>query len=228
MAAEARILSGIASRPGDPQITAICHGPGATAAAAAARNLAEAGVSGLISFGIAGGLKPGLVPGMVVIARQVLDGNGGRFDTDPAWRKSLNRRLVGDDMVIEGNLIGLDQPLLSRIEKARSYRQWGGIAVDTESHAIAAIAREAGIAFMALRAVADTAGQSLPRYITDGISSGGHARVTPILRGLAGNPLTLPALIAAGHGSRKALGGLRRVLATTGRGLGLVDFGQES
>ena len=53
-------------------------GIGRAAAAVAAQALVDAGVSSLMTFGMAGGLDPKLAPGSVVIPGELLSTDGGR------------------------------------------------------------------------------------------------------------------------------------------------------
>jgi adenosylhomocysteine nucleosidase len=46
--------------------------------------------------------------------------------------------------------------------KAQCARETGALAVDMESATVAAFCREKGVPFLALRAISDTAGDSLP------------------------------------------------------------------
>src|ERR1041385_5642499 len=86
MAFEARI----ASRLGVP---VICGGDGRYLEASLARTMA-AGCSGLISFGVAGGLAPGLRPGSCIIASTILDDAEER-PTDARWAQRLMRIIPG-------------------------------------------------------------------------------------------------------------------------------------
>jgi len=54
-------------------------GIGLVAAEAAARALVEAGVSALITFGMAGGLDPALRPGSVVLPRELISPEGRHY-----------------------------------------------------------------------------------------------------------------------------------------------------
>ena len=50
--------------------------------------MADRGVSGLVSFGMAGGLDPALQPGDLIIAESVMDASGKSSNTDSDWRET--------------------------------------------------------------------------------------------------------------------------------------------
>jgi adenosylhomocysteine nucleosidase len=62
-------------------------GIGRVAAAVAAQALVDAGVSALMTFGMAGGLDPKLKPGSVVIPCELLSYDGTRYAACRAWRE---------------------------------------------------------------------------------------------------------------------------------------------
>src|SRR4029079_19216788 len=73
----------------------------------------EAGGSGIISIGIAGGLAPGLSPGDWVIAANVVT-DGVRYATDAQWSQRLREALPG---AVYADVSGVDAPVVHRDEK---------------------------------------------------------------------------------------------------------------
>jgi adenosylhomocysteine nucleosidase len=95
------------------------------------------------------------------------------------------------------------------------------LAVDMESQHAAAFAAQRGLPFAALRAVADTAGELLPRAAAVGLTPDGRPAPLKVLMALARNPKELgplrqiatrsrTALDALGHGVHLLRGQLRR------------------
>jgi adenosylhomocysteine nucleosidase len=80
-------------------------GIGRAAAAAAAQSLIDAGVSALMTFGMAGGLDPALKPGSVVIPCELLASDGARYVANPAWRRQVAAAVSPLRAVTEGNLL---------------------------------------------------------------------------------------------------------------------------
>jgi hypothetical protein len=88
----------------------------------------DRGVSGVISFGTAGGLAPDLEPGTVVIADAV-DGPFGRIETDAAWSARIAEALRASPLgerVRCGVEAAVAKPLTGAADKAALHRSTGG------------------------------------------------------------------------------------------------------
>ncbi len=203
-------------RPPEAEVLVACHGPGPIRARAAAQALLDDGAKALASVGLAGGLKPILWPGTVVVARDVVTAGGTLYRSDEAWRGRLIRRLMGDDDVVEGRLFGTDAPVLSAAEKAQLFADHEASAVDMESHAVAAVAEQAQVPFAAVRAVADAPERSVPALARNGMREDGTVTPWPVMARLLGQPWRLPAMLATALETRRGLVALRRVLLETG------------
>ena len=204
LAAEARTL-GPAARHGaglrqlaDGALLAQ-SGMGGVAAAAAARRLVLAGASALASFGMAGGLDPTLICGAVLLPEEVVPLDGidcaaSVMATSPKWRQRLRAALPASSIAWGGRLLTADRPLARPAAKGDAWRSTGASAVDMESVAIAQVAAQAGLPFIALRVVVDTAADELPAAVLDA-SSAARVRIGRLLAGLLLAPGDLGALI---------------------------------
>jgi adenosylhomocysteine nucleosidase len=169
-------------------------------AALAARGLIEAGATGIVSFGLAGGLDPKLPAGTLVVARAVA-ADGQVWPTDPG----LSARLGGGT----GHLcLGLDHVVVSIAEKRRLSRETGAAVVDMESGAVAAIAAAAGVPFAVLRAVCDPADRALPPAALVALDGAGRMGAARMAMSVMASP-----------GQLGALCGLARDAATARRAL---------
>src|SRR5215831_15551345 len=115
--------AGIARGPG---VSVICNqssGLRAALGAAIAR-----GASGIISFGIAGGLAPGLVAGDWVVASGVTSGKG-IIATDRTWAQRLLEILPG---AVHAHVAGANRVIESPREKFKLHDETGAAAVDME------------------------------------------------------------------------------------------------
>lgn len=203
LAAEARTL-GPAERHG----TELCRlsegawlavsGIGRAAAASAARRLVLAGASALASYGMAGGLDPTLICGAVLLPEEIAALGGGRCDarwpTSREWRQRLRSALPESCIVCGGSLLTSERPLGRPDTKAAAWRQTSAAGVDMESAAIAEVAAQAGLPFIALRVIVDTAADELPAAVI-AASGGGRLRIGRLLGALAQAPGEVAALI---------------------------------
>jgi len=202
LAAEARIARGL----GCPVEVGGGSEGGATQAA---RRLIAQGISGLVSFGLAGGLDPALAPGAVLVPRAVVLG-GERWDADPA----LSARLGGGT----GHLLAGGDGVLATVEAKASMRQaTEADAVDLESAAVAHAAARAGVPFAALRAVCDPAERDLPRAALVALDARGRIGGLRVLAAALARPGELPVLVRLAGDAARARRALRGRVRAIGR-----------
>jgi adenosylhomocysteine nucleosidase len=218
LAAEARTL-GPAARQGaelrrltDGALLAV-SGIGEGAAAAAARRLVLAGAAGLASFGMAGGLDPALICGAVLLPEEVVARNGAVVSiTATEWRQRLRAALPASCIACGGKLLTSERPVASLDAKAAAWRESRAAAVDMESAAIAQVAKQAGLPFIALRIIVDTASDQLPAAVI-AASSGGQLRLGRLLAALLRAPGDIGGLIRLSARYRVAMRVLAAVVA---------------
>ncbi len=198
-----------------------CLGIGPRRAAEGARQLVADGCDHLISFGIAGGLDPGLKSAAVVIADAVFADGAPRRPTDEVWRERLRSLLESQFTVSTGGLFGSDQVIETPGDKQRLYSTTGAVAVDMESHAIAAVAVEAAVPFLVVRLISDPASGVIPPAAMKGVGLDGRERHLAVIGALLRRPGDLPALLRLRRDSARAVAGLRRVAALVGPRFGL-------
>jgi adenosylhomocysteine nucleosidase len=218
LAAEARTLGPAARhstelrRLTDGALLAV-SGIGEAAAAAAGRRLVLAGATALASFGMAGGLDPALICGAVLLPEEVVARDGAAVSaTADDWRQRLRAALPVSCIACGGKLLTSDRPLGSPDAKAAAWRESRAAAVDMESAAIARVARQAGLPFLALRIIVDTASDQLPAAVI-AASAGGQLRVGRLLANLLRAPGDVGALIRLSARYRVAMRVLAAVVA---------------
>jgi adenosylhomocysteine nucleosidase len=179
----------------------VAIGGGTTEGAAnSARRLIDAGATGIVSFGLAGGLDPALPAGTVIVAERVI-AYGRVWLTDG----TLNDRLGGTT----GHLcLGLDRVVASADEKLHLSQKTGAAAVDMESGAVAAVAAAARVPFAVLRAICDPADRTLPPAALVVLDAAGRLVAARLAMSVLGRP-----------GQMKALFGLARDAAAARRAL---------
>jgi hopanoid-associated phosphorylase len=205
----------------------IARGPGVSVLCSQALELSVAlsaaiahGASGIISFGIAGGLAPDLIAGDWVVASGVRNGTDV-IATDRAWTQRLLERLPD---ALHAEVVGVDILIPSPLEKFRLYKETGAAAVDMESDIAAKIAAERRIPFAACRVIIDAACRTLPPAATVGLRPNGTPDLLTIFRSVWQDPSQLPDLMRTAFDARIARRALRLGRGQLGEGLGFPYF----
>jgi adenosylhomocysteine nucleosidase len=161
-------------RSGERYTTALVAvvGVGRQAAKEAAdRLLAAERATALMSVGFAGGLDPTLRPGDVVLAERIQawrPGAGGTRSIVPeasllGWAEHVAgaRGL----RIRKGGWLTVESAVTSPEEKGRLWQEMGAVAVEMESYWLGEAAERAGVPFLAVRTILDTARAALPRAV---------------------------------------------------------------
>jgi len=193
-----------------------CAGASSARAVVHARALVGEGCAALLSFGVAGGLDPAIEPGTVVVATSVFGTGGRRWDSESGWHERLIAKAAGGPMIVAATIAGSDRALLSAVEKDTLHQSTGAAAVDMETHSVAEVAAEAGVPFLAVRAIADPQSRSIPQWLANTIGDDGRPVFTAVFSGWARRPWETPTLFRLANDTGAALASLRRVAALAG------------
>ena len=177
MRAEARIASA-------PGVRVFACGGNVGLRAAAIRHAVSSGAPAIISFGIAGGLLPHMAPGHWIVATGVSAGDQ-RIEADAAWTVRLAERLPKAEV---GDIVSVPAPVRRPHQKRHIQASTGACGVDMESFQAAALARELGVPFAAVRVVADPVERELPPAVHSGLQTDGSVAMTAVLDSLARQP----------------------------------------
>jgi adenosylhomocysteine nucleosidase len=177
------------------------------------------GATGIISFGIAGGLAPSLKSGDCVLGLQVLEA-GTRFICDEGWTARLAESLP-DAMLAP--IAGVDAVMTTKSAKADLFRETGARAVDMESHVVARLAQAHRLPFVVLRTIADPWDSALPPLATAAVTDEGRIHLAGMLKSLLGNPRQIAMLPRTARESQAAFDALLRCR----RALGLRLLGPD-
>ena len=176
------------------EVIVACTGDGRENAARGVQALLERyRVGSLMVIGIAGGLSPSLPLGSLLVAREVVEDGLPVPAPDPGWMERARR----DTGATPAIFVSMRDILCTPQDKANAYSGLAGggpAAVDLETATFARAASERGLPYMALRAISDTAEESLPldfNALRDRTGAVDSRRVA--LRALA-RPQILPSL----------------------------------
>ena len=183
-----------------------CSGANSARARELARRMAADGCAGLVSFGLAGGLDPALRCGDLVLPESVTFGPSV-WAVDEAWRERLLQELEA----VGGAIAGSPTLVATAQMKAELRAQTGAVAVDMESHAVAAVAHEAGLPFVVVRVIADTYEVAVPAWTTNIIGANGKVKALAAMKALAANPSDIPRLFRLAGQNGRAMAVLGRV-----------------
>ena len=215
LAFEARIAAG-------PGVRVICSGNGKNLAASLSRAIKE-GATGVMSFGVAGGLSPDLSAGTCIVGSAILYGADriNRIDTHDDWSRSLAQTIPG---AVRGMLFGVPSPVTHPQAKAALYMRTGAIAVDMESHIVGRVAAAHGLPMAAIRVIADPAARTIPPSALAAMRPNGTTDIAAMIWSMLKRPGDLPAVVRTALDARAARATLLRGRQLLEPGLGVSAF----
>lgn len=222
-------LRGVTGRMGDVEVVAVRTGIGRENAGAGAAKLLEAVKAGLVIVtGFAGGLRPGLHTGDILIASEVCelaagdaDAGGNAPESIPRWPArpdildaAYRARPPGEagPPVVLGRLVTVDRVLKTTAEKRALGERLRVDAVDMESGAVIRPADRRGVPVLCVRAILDDVDCKLTFDFGRILALSGKPRPMAILGEVARHPSAIPRLLGLGARARKARESLRAFL----------------
>ena len=184
-------------------------GMGEERAYRAATRLVQSGASALVSWGCAAALDPKLVPGTLVVPRAVVGASGAAHVVRAEWQEAIVGVLHAHVKVHTGALAGAARTLATAHEKRELLARCGAAAADRESAGVARAARELGVPFVAIRAIADGVEVAVPPALERAVGDDGGIDVAASAARLVLSPWHWPAAVRLGLGFRAALLSLR-------------------
>ena len=113
----------------------------------------------------------------------------------------------------KGAILTSRHPLTTGAEKRAAGVHSGAVAVDMESAGVAQIAALNKLPFVAVRAIIDTAGDTLPRAVM-GAGVEGRVRLAPLILGIVRSPREIAPLMRLAKRYRAAIRALAAVART--------------
>lgn len=216
LAAEARLAAGT-------DIRVVTGGGDGVHLKAQLETAVRADISGIVSFGIAGGLAPGVRPGTPLVARGIVGENAEYFECHRGWSQRLAKAL-GDVPIVD--MAGIDLPVADPSGKRALHVATRAVAADTESHIAARVAAAHHLPFAAFRVVADPAERQLPPAALVGVRRNGKLAVGRVVHSVLSEPSQIPHLFRTALDARAAFDALFRGREMIAGGFGFLDFGE--
>jgi adenosylhomocysteine nucleosidase len=139
----------------------------------------------ILSCGFSGALLPEMKIGSIVMATSILDQHGQQLRID------LNAESNPTENLFVGSLLTVDKMVRTVDEKHQLAAEFGAIAVDMESLAVAQIAKENHRRFMAVRSISDDLSGDLPPEIMSIVGPTGAVRAGAAIGALINRPGSL-------------------------------------
>jgi adenosylhomocysteine nucleosidase len=217
LAFEARIAAG-------PGIHVVCGCNGRNLTATLTAAIAEARMlfgdcPGIVSFGVAGGLAPHLRPGNCVIGTAILSGSS-QLPTNHEWSQKLLQSIPN---AASGTILGVSVPVSDPSDKRALHLNTGAVAVDMESHIVAAVGAAHGLPVAAMRVITDPAERALPASAVAAMRPNGTTNIGAMIGSALMRPREIPALLQTAFDALAARATLVRGRRLLGPGLLLVD-----
>jgi adenosylhomocysteine nucleosidase len=177
------------------QHVAVQAGVGCTRAIEGARFLIRrCSPQGLVSFGFAGGLAPEIAPGTVIIGAEVVHEDGS--DRSAVASRDLVEQFTAAAAaeglpMQQGKLVTSASIVSDPTSKAALRNKSEACAVDMETLGIAKAAEEAGLPWVAVRAIVDSAIDTLPLACHTILREDGHVATKRLLWLICRSPLLL-------------------------------------
>lgn len=195
-------------------------GPGSARAERMAAQLVEQGATGLVSWGMAGGLDPRIPPGTLIAADRVVTADRGTYFADAGWRQHILSALSPGLTVHEAALFASERLVATPADKARLRRRYAAVALDMESGGIACMASRHRLPFLVLRVVVDPATMALPAAFAELVGGAGRLRPGALINLLMRRPRALWPLLELAWVARIATTTLKRTAPVLrGRGV---------
>lgn len=136
----------------------------------------------IVSTGFCGALIPEMQVGQIVVSNEVVHPESEPLKIDIGMASDPSRGLH------VGRTITVDKMVRTKVEKLSLAEQFGSIAVDMETYAVAGLCREQKTRFLAVRAVSDDLSADLPDEILSLVGETGSVRFGAVVGALWKRP----------------------------------------
>ncbi|MHB1544924.1 MAG: phosphorylase family protein [Gammaproteobacteria bacterium] len=138
----------------------------------------------LVSWGMVGALNPSLKPGQLFLPEAIYTESGVIYTVDKPWHIYLQRLFEANIEIALGNLMTVDRVITSVSEKNDLRIHYPVAAVDMEAGAVAEVAADHNLPFIAIKAPVDMADQKLPLWLIRSLDPWGRIVKRNLLRNI--------------------------------------------
>jgi adenosylhomocysteine nucleosidase len=145
-----------------------------------------------------------------------------RVESDPEWRNRLSRLIENEVVISTGSLLQTNHVVSVPDDKSELHDRTEASAIDMESGAVAMVASEAGVPWIAIRAIVDTSHQRLPAVVHSAVDDSGQLRPAFLLEAIL-KPSDLSAIFRLSRASSAAGRNMRKVWSLAAPDLALAE-----
>lgn len=174
-----------------PRYRGLICGGGAAAGESVAARIAEEKPDLVVLAGYCGALDPSLHAGSLILCRHALAPGEEPLEPHQGAVERVRHALKDPGrLFVYSRLLTVAKPVASKRRKTDLWNEHGAGGVDMETYGVARACADAGVPWLALRAVLDPAGQTLPKAAAQWA---GEADEVEIRKQVLRSPLKWPA-----------------------------------
>jgi len=191
-------------------VALVVSGIGEDRAYRAAKAVCEAlSPKAYVSVGLSAALSPALKPGDIVIGESTASlASGTRYDSDSQLLEKAREALGSCGICSFGPVIASPKVVVKSTEKKELASKYNAVALDMETAGAARAAMEAGVPFIAIRAISDTLDEDLPVDFNRFTRKDGGMCWPRFIAHVLTHPATIGPLMRLGRQSNLAAGNL--------------------
>jgi hopanoid-associated phosphorylase len=202
-----------------PNVVSVLSGGDPNVLIQALKNIDPSTIRAVISFGVAGGLDPKLVPGSVVVATSVIDENQTVFPVDASLVQEIEMDLQSQNITYQASsMAGVNVAILDQASKDAYFAKTGAQSVDMESHIAAEWAADNHLPFAVLRSISDPENLSVPAIASQALNPDGSINYSAVIGDIMKNPGDLQPLIQTSKDTQAAYAELKTCRAAADLG----------
>ena len=186
-------------------------GIGYESAYSASKLLLGLNIDALISWGVAGAIDSSLTSGDLIISKSIIN-NDKNYKATDNWIKRISDSCKDEAYkIVDGDIASSKEMCASVADKKLLFKKTSALAVDMESAAIAELAKNNNIDFIALRTIADTAETNIPEAVIKHTDNLGKPKLNLFILSCILKPAQIREIFILAKSYQKSLKTLRKL-----------------